>query len=280
MAVPEAIGRRASSALGGAAFRALGRTRAVVARNQARVLGLDCADERVGDSTREAFRLYARYWYDTFRLRAMAPEMINAHTDVIDLHHVDAALAAGKGCLAVLPHMGNWDLAGRFFAVNGYRVASVAEELEPRRLFELFSRHRRELGIHIIPLADTARIRPKLERLLSENWIVALLADRDLTGRGVEVEMFGAPRRVPAGPALLSLTTGTPLLVGSVYTTQGGWRIELGPPLSSARSGDLGADVRALSQRMATAFERAIVKQPADWHLFEAGWPEDGACAT
>jgi KDO2-lipid IV(A) lauroyltransferase len=279
MAVPERIGRRAAAALGDAAFRRLGRMRAAVARNQARVLGLDPADERVRASTREAFRLYARCWYDSFRLRAMSPAAIHAHTDVRDFHHVETALAAGQGCIAVLPHMGNWDLAGRFLAANGHRVASVAEELKPHRLFELFSRHRRELGIHILPLADTARLRPKLERLLSENWVVALLADRDLTGRGVEIEMFGAPRRVPAGPALLSLTTGTPLLVGSVYTTRDGWRIEVSPPLAATRSGDLRTDVQALSQQIATAFERAIVKQPADWHLFEAGWPETDAAA-
>lgn len=271
--VPEGAGRRISRALGDAAFRVLGRMRAAVAGNQARVLGLDPADERVQASTREAFRLYARCWYDSFRLRAMTPEEIDTHIDVRDFQHVEAALAAGKGCLAALPHMGNWDLAGRFLAVNGYRVASVAEELKPYRLFELFTRHRRELGIDILPLTS-AHIRPELERLLADNWVVALLADRDLTGRGVEVEMFGAPRRVPAGPALLSLTTGTPLIVASVYTTARGWRIEVGPPLSPPRTGDLHTDVQELSQRMATAFERAIVKQPADWHLFEAGWPE------
>jgi phosphatidylinositol dimannoside acyltransferase len=121
-----------------------------------------------------------------------------------------------------------------------------------------------------------ARIGPQLQQLLSENWVVALLADRDLGGRGVVVEMFGAARRVPAGPALLSLTTGTPLVVGSVHTTPDGWRIEVDAPLAADRTGDLRADVRALSQRMATAFERAIVERPADWHLFEAGWPETG----
>ena len=33
---------------------------------------------------------------------------------------------------------------------------------------------------------------------------------------GVEVEMFGATRLLPAGPAYLSLVTGTPLSVASV----------------------------------------------------------------
>ena len=66
---------------------------------------------------------------------------------------------------------------------------------------------------------------------LGENRMVALVADRDFTGRGVEVEMFGAARRMPAGPALLSLTTGAPLIVTPTYTTPDGWRIEIREPL-------------------------------------------------
>lgn len=270
--LPEWLGRRVFAACGRLAYRRLDGVRAVVAANQARVLGLDVDDERVRMSTREAFDLYARYWYDTFRLHALSPEEVNARTEMVDVHNIDRALERGAGCIAVLPHMGNWDLAGRWFALNGYPLAAVAEELKPARLSELFLRHRQELGIRIIPLTKNGHVGQQLKQLLSENWVVALVADRDLTGRGVPVEMFGAVRSVPAGPALLSLTSGAPIVVCPVSTLPEGWRIRIGPPLEYEPTGVTRTDVAELSRMMAAEFERAIAARPADWHLFQPGW--------
>jgi KDO2-lipid IV(A) lauroyltransferase len=275
MGLPERLGRRVFSAVAGMAHRRLDGVRETVARNQARVLGLEPGDERVALATREAFDLYGRYWYDTFRIRTMSHREVNERTEIVDRQRLDAALAAGSGCICVLPHMGNWDLAGHFLAVNGYPLASVAEELRPARLSELFLRHREELGMRIIPLSKNGHVGQQLKQLLAENWIVALVADRDLTGRGVEVEMFGATRRIPAGPALLSLTAGAPLMVCPVYTRPHGWEIRIGAPVEAPRTGETRADVEALSRAMAQEFERAIAARPPDWHLFQPGWDAD-----
>jgi lauroyl/myristoyl acyltransferase len=272
MSLPERAGRRLFVLMGRLAFRWMPKVRATVIANQARVLGVEPSDPRAVLSAREAFELYARYWFDTFRARVLGPEGLIARTRIVGLEHIDEALAAGGGVLAVLPHMGNWDVAGGVLVARGYRLASVAEELRPRRLFELFLRHREELGIRIVPLTRNGHVGQRLKQLLAENWIVALVADRDLTGRGVEVEMFGARRRVPAGPALLALTTGAPLMVCPVATLEDGWEIRIEPPLRIEPSGDLRADVEALSRRMAEGFERAIAARPTDWHLFQPGW--------
>jgi KDO2-lipid IV(A) lauroyltransferase len=272
MRLPEKRGLRVFSAVAGLAYRRLDGVRRTVAENQARALGLEPRDPRVGVSTREAFDLYARYWFDTFRLREMPPAEVNARTLGLDFHHIDEALARGKGCICVLPHMGNWDLAGHYLAINGYRIASVAEELRPARLSELFLRHREQLGMRIIPLTRDGHVGQQLKQLLAENWVVALVADRDLAGRGVEVEMFGERRRVPAGPALLSLTSGAPLCVCPVYTLPNGWSVRIGAPLEIERTGETKRDVVELSRKMAEGFERAIAGNPADWHLFQPGW--------
>jgi KDO2-lipid IV(A) lauroyltransferase len=155
-----------------------------------------------------------------------------------------------------------------------YPLAAVAEELRPARLSELFLRHREELGMRIVPLTKNGHVGQQLKQLLAENWIVALVADRDLSGRGVDVEMFGATRRIPAGPALLSLTSGAPLLVCPVYTRPKGWTIQIGAPIEIERTGDTRTDVVALSRRMAADFERAIAASPSDWHLFQPGWDD------
>jgi KDO2-lipid IV(A) lauroyltransferase len=277
MALPERIGTRTFEALGRTAYRSLPNLRATVAANQARVLGIDPADERVALATREAFELYARYWFDAFRIRAMTKDEFNARMRMVGVEHVDRALEAGRGCIAVLPHVGNWDAGGHWFGANGYRIAAVAEELKPRRLFELFTRHREELGMRVIGLEKDAHVGTQLKQLLSENWMVALVADRDLSGRGIEVEMFGAPWKVPAGPALLSLTSGAPLLPAPTATLERGWEVRFEAPLEIERTGSLRADVAELSRVMAERFERAIAARPTDWHMFQPWWQDASA---
>ncbi len=273
MTLPEGMGRRLFEQLGRLAHATLAGVRATVATNQAQVLGLDAESSMVRAATREAFDLYARYWYDTFRIRSLPTPEFDRRTRMESIEHIDAALAGGKGCVAVLPHMGNWDVPGHWLALHGYRIAAVAEVLKPPRLAEFFVRHREELGMRIVPLAEGTHVGQRLAGLLAENWVVALVADRDLSGRGVEVEMFGATRRLPAGPALLSITSGAPLLVCPAYTTPDGWHVRIGEPLSIPGTGDTRADVRALSREMARAFERAIAGRPPDWHMFQPAWP-------
>ena len=280
MSLPERTGRRVFETLGRVAHRRLHGVRATVAANQARVLGAEPSDARVDHATREAFELYARFWFDAFRIRTMPEKEFNERIVMIGVENIDRALEAGKGCVCALPHMGNWDAAGHWFGANGYRIAAVAEELRPPRLYELFLRHREELGLRIVGLTKEGHVGQQLKQLLSENWMVALVADRDLTGRGTEVEMFGATRRVPAGPALLSLSSGAPLIVCPVYTRDDGWEVRIEEPLEIERTGVIREDVAALSRLMAERFERAIAAKPTDWHMFQPAWDVSASAAA
>jgi lauroyl/myristoyl acyltransferase len=280
MSLPERAGRRVFETLGRVAYRRLAGVRATVAANQARVLGAEPTDARVAHATREAFELYARFWFDAFRIRTMPVPEFNERVVMIGAENIDRALEAGKGCVCALPHMGNWDAAGHWFGAHGYRIAAVAEELRPPRLYDLFLRHREELGMRIVGLTREGHVGQRLKQLLSENWMVALVADRDLTGRGIEVEMFGATRRVPAGPALLSLSSGAPLVVCPVYTRDDGWEVRIEEPLEIERTGVMREDVAALSRLMAERFERAIAAKPTDWHMFQPAWEEAASKAA
>jgi lauroyl/myristoyl acyltransferase len=270
--LPTTTGRVLFRWAGTAAFHVLPGVRATVAANMAQVLGRPIDDPFVRAATREAFRKYARYWFDAFDVVTWPDERV-VHEFVFEgLDHLSDALAAGTGALAILPHMGNWDAAGRAMAAHGMPVVSVAERLRPDALFSLFLDHRRALGMDIIAL-DEGSVGRQLGAALADNRVVALVADRDLSGRGVEVEMFGRSRRLPAGPALLSLQTGAPIVVADVYETKRGWRCVLHDPIVIEATGDRRADATALTRALAASFERGISASPSDWHLFQPGWP-------
>ncbi len=270
--MPERPGRVVFEVLGRAAHRFLPALRAIVEANQAQVLGREPGDPLVRASTLEAFILYARYWQETFLLAGWRDDEVRERFLVEGFERLERAIDRGRGAILVLPHMGNWDAAGRFMAAAGRPVVSVAEELRPRRLFDLFLEHRRQLGIDIVGLTADGQAGRQLAGALANNRVVALVADRDLSGRGVEVEMFGRPRRLPAGPAMLSIGSGAPLLPAPVYTTAHGWRCVIHGPIEVELSGDRRRDVLALTASMGEVFERAIAAAPADWHLFQPGW--------
>lgn len=271
--LPEGPGRRAFRRAGLLAFELAPDTRAVVARNLSQVLGRRPGDPVVRTATREAFASYARYWFDSFRFAIEPPEAVARRFEAVGAHHLWQALDAGRGAIVALPHIGNWDAAGPWLRALGRPATAVAEQLRPQRLYDLFVENRTSFGVEVLGLGDPGLGRMLASRLGSGS-IVALVADRDLTGRGVEVSMFGRIRRLPAGPALLSLTTGAPLLVTPVFQTDDGWRCVMTPPLQIDPSGDRRADVRALTQRMADEFERSIAAAPSDWHMFQPAWQD------
>ncbi|MFN2590710.1 MAG: phosphatidylinositol mannoside acyltransferase [Actinomycetota bacterium] len=274
MRLPRAAGLRLGELTLLAQMRRSPEQRAIVEANVAQVLGHPAGSPLVKAAVEECYRLYGRYWYETFALRTMPPDEVDRRFVLEGREHIDHALEAGKGLILALPHMGNWDAAGHWLCLQGYRMTAVAEVLKPASVYELFLRHRRALGMGIVPLSDAGKTGRELVRLLGENEIITLVADRDLTGRGVRVEMFGAPRLMPAGPAYLALMTGTPMGAAAVFTTKDGWHCIIEPPLEFTPSGDTRADVTALTQLVAERFERFIAASPTDWHMFQPAWEE------
>ncbi len=122
-------------------------------------------------------------------------------------------LAAGRGVVLALPHSGNWDMAGVWLAQTHGTFTTVAERLQPESLYQRFIAYRESLGFEVLPLSGGDR--PPFEVLcerLRANRVVCLMAERDLTRTGVEVDFFGEPTRMPAGPAKLAIETGAALL--------------------------------------------------------------------
>lgn len=126
----------------------------------------------------------------------------------------------------------------------------------------------------VLGLSDDRKVAEECIRLLSENELIALVADRDLQGNGVIVEMFGEQRRMPAGPALLSLATGCPLMSAACYDTPDGWVTYISPPIEIERTDSLRDDVTTVTRILAAHFERSIGAAPTQWHMFQPAWEE------
>jgi phosphatidylinositol dimannoside acyltransferase len=247
-------------------------------KNLRRVVGPDVSEPRMDHLVGEALRSYSRYWLETFRLPKMDKQAIVERVDAetMGAEHLAAALERGKGAVVALPHMGNWDVSGLWLVAQHGRFATVAERLEPESLFDRFVEYRESLGFEILPLTGGARAPfDVLRERLRENSVVALVADRDLSHTGIQVDFFGEATRMPGGPAMLTATTGAALLPCSMwFTPDGGWGQRINPPLC-VPDGRLRDQVPAITQALAHVFETDIAAHPADWHMLQRLWLGD-----
>jgi phosphatidylinositol dimannoside acyltransferase len=232
----------------------------------------DLDDARLEDLTHAAVRSYLRYWCESFRLPAWPVDDVVRRTRTVDEHLLRDAYAKGRGVVVPLPHMANWDWAGAWACATGMPLWTVAERLRPERLYDEFVDYRTTLGMHILPLSGGGFALPRLEDWVRGGGLVCLLADRDLSRTGVEVELCGTPARMPRGPALLARRTGAPLVPVTLHYVGDELTLTLHEPVPHA-DGDEGL-VRMM-QGVADVFTGAIRAHPQDWHMMQKVFVED-----
>jgi KDO2-lipid IV(A) lauroyltransferase len=274
LALPDRLTGPGAGLLGRVMGLAMRGRRTMLARHLARVHGPGMGESELNRAVDEAFRSYARYWLEIFRLPRETPESLGRSVVVEGFEHVEAASAGGRGVIFVTPHLGNWDLGGAWMAARGYRPATVAEVLEPPELFEWFCAYRRQLGMEIVPVGDGAG--STLLRALGEGRIVGLLSDRDLSGTGVEVEFFGERTTLPGGPATLALRAGVDIIPSTLlFDGPHGHRLIFCPPIIVERQGRLREDIARITQVLAGELESLVRRAPEQWHLLQPNWPSD-----
>lgn len=269
---PERVAVRAFERFGLRSWRRNERRRHVVRANLAPVVPA----ERLDAAVRDAFRSYARYWAETFRMEDVTSAELDRRFRTAGIEHIEKAHAAGRGAVLATPHLGNWDAGGRWVAER-WPLTVVVEVLRPRRLFDRFVAHRRALGMTIIPLQRGGDATGRCLERLAAGDLVALVADRDLSGSGVSVRMFGRTTRLPAGPAVLALRAGVPLIPAAIFMRDDGtWWADVRARIDEGIAAEDPEAVARLTQRLAESFESLIAHAPEQWHAFQPVWADAG----
>jgi len=228
---------------------------------------------------KEGMRRYLRYYCEAFRLPDLGPDDLAERVRAEGDGPIREAMDGGS-VVCFLGHLGNWDLAGAWGSVHLGHVTTVAERLEPEEVFEEFLAFREGLGMTILPLTGGPDVFSALRRALrTPGTIVPLLADRDLTARGVEVEFCGRAARMAAGPALLALAERRPLHPVSIrHERRGdGWGIVITfhPAVEVPATGTTRDRALAMTQECADVLGAVVAEHTEDWHMLQRVFLED-----
>lgn len=232
---------------------------------------------------RDGMRAYLRYYCEAFRLPVLGPDELAARVRVEGDEPVRAVLDDGGSVVCFLGHLGNWDLAGAWGAVHLAPVTTVAERLEPEEVFEEFLAFRTGLGMTIHPLTGGPAPFPLLREAARRRGLIPLLADRDLSRSGVEVDFCGSPARMAAGPAALAIAERRPLFPVSIRHeklpagsgARWGIVITFHPAVADPGTGTTAERVAAMTQACANALGGAVRTHTADWHMLQPVFAKD-----
>ncbi|MEH0632376.1 phosphatidylinositol mannoside acyltransferase [Streptomyces bottropensis] len=273
--LPEPVAVRLGRTIADATWKRRGPLVRRLEANYARVVP-GASPERLAELSRAGMRSYLRYWMESFRLPAWSEERIGSGVTVKDLHLLTDGLAAGRGVVLALPHLANWDLAGAWLTTEiKIPFTTVAERLKPETLYDRFVAYREGLGMEVLP-HNGASAFGALARRLRDGGVVCLVADRDLSASGVEVDLFGEPARMPAGPALLAQQTGALLLPVTLwYDDSPVMRGRVHAPIEVPGTGTRAEKTSVMTQALADAFATGIADHPEDWHMLQRLWLAD-----
>ncbi|MGI8999089.1 MAG: lysophospholipid acyltransferase family protein [Candidatus Limnocylindria bacterium] len=277
VALPSRAGYAVADLAGDAWYRLAPARRRLVAANLRRVCAATNRPTNgrpFRDLVRSAFRNHARYYLEFLRTPHYPVDRIDEIVEVPDWPSFEAALTGGPGML-IGSHLGNFEPFGVFITAHGVHPLAPIEEIRPRALFEFLAARRGGANIELVPLSQARRA---LGARLRAGGTVGIVGDRDLSGDGHPVTMFGHPTTVPIGPAALAVTYRTGLMVGRcLRIAPDRFRMD-GEVLHVPSTGNRRADTTALATRIAACFERDIGEAPEQWFgAFQPFWPDISA---
>lgn len=219
-----------------------------------------------------AFRHDARYYLEVLRVPSLTPAIFERQVIVETPETVEAAFAGGA-VIFVSAHLGPIELPGLYLANrSGRTFVAPMETVDDPPLQAWFERTRGSLGVRIVGLRAARRA---LQAALKAGEPVGIVADRDVAGGGMPIELFRSPAPLPIGPALVAIESGVPLYAVGVRRLADGRVAGRLLPIQVAADGTRRERIAATLRAMAVAFESLITDAPEQWSaVFFPIWPD------
>jgi phosphatidylinositol dimannoside acyltransferase len=273
--IPESWARAAFMRGADLAWRRRGHAVQVLEGNLRRVIGTGADAREVRGLSRTVMRSYARYYLEAFRIQVIPRDRLLGHgmhlKGAQNLELTLDWLKNGRGVIYALPHMGNFEQAGAWVIANGAgSFTTVAERVKPESLYQQFLTFRQQLGFEVLPTTGGPHPFGIMARRLRGGRLVCLVADRDLSETGVEVDFFAETALFPAGPAALAVQTGAALMpVSCWFVGDSDWGAQVHDEIPVPDRGTSAEKATAMTRQLACVFEQAIRQHPQDWHMLQ-----------
>jgi KDO2-lipid IV(A) lauroyltransferase len=254
----------------GRTIQRLGIRRDVVEENL-RIAFPDASGEWIQDIERAAYEHLGREATAMLRLSKLDAKAVIDRTTTVGWEEMEEARSLGRGVILVTGHYGNWEIAAAAVAARGVPIAAIVRRQGNRMVDERLQSLRRNLGVETIYQGQAPS---RVPRVLRANGVVGIVGDQDARKSGIFVPFFGRPASTHRGPALFALRLDAPVFSCLTHRLPGKdahYEVR-GERVNYERTGDLDADVRALTAELALRLERAVRAHPEQYFWFHKRW--------
>jgi predicted LPLAT superfamily acyltransferase len=190
--------------------------------------------------------------------------------------HLIALKQQRRGALLLGAHLGSFE-AMRGMATDTSLPLNVIGYFKNARLINgVLTKLNPALAGRVINVERNMSFVLTLKERIDAGEMVALLGDRvGLGDRVVEVDLFGAPALLPAGPYWLAASLGCPVyLTFGLFTEPNRYDLYCEPFAEriELRRGERDGDARAWAQRYANRLEHYCRMAPDNWFNFYPVW--------
>ncbi|MFM7034454.1 MAG: lysophospholipid acyltransferase family protein [Planctomycetia bacterium] len=207
---------------------------------------------------------------------AHAPRVIRKttwrkHLRIHGMEQIVRTLWLDRPKVVLSGHFGNFELAAYLFGVFGFKMFSVARELDNPLLDRFVNEFRESRGQEILPKKGSA---PDVAIAMERHGAIGLLGDQAAGPRGCWVDFFGRPASVHKAIGVFALSASAPVMVCTATRRGGLFDLDLrlegvaDPATDSPETAGLGP----LSQWYTSLLEKAVRRAPAQYWWVHRRW--------
>ncbi len=194
-----------------------------------------------------------------------------AHVKVVGLEHLTRYKnSSDKGAVIATCHSDNWELMGGAFAQNGIPLVGVAKKQRSEGADKFINEFRTGIGMHITYRSGVR----EMYKMLDDGHFIGLIMDQDV-GRtdGIVVKFFNQATNFVTGAASMSRFRKVPIFPAFMHRNSDGTHtLEVFAPLQVEKTSDKHADLKQMTQRLATLIEQHVRKYPDEWFWLHDRW--------
>jgi Kdo2-lipid IVA lauroyltransferase/acyltransferase len=200
------------------------------------------------------------------------PQNISNIVIVDGAENFDAARRRGKGVLFLTGHMSAWELAPFAHALYGHPLHFLVRPVANRRVDSLINEYRCLSGNQPIEKNRSARV---ILKILNDGGTIGILADHNTDiEESVFVDFFGISASTTSGLARIALRTDAAVVPGFLCwdSAERKYRLQFGPAVELARTGDEDTDVVENTARFTRVIENYVRAHPDQWLWVHRRW--------
>jgi KDO2-lipid IV(A) lauroyltransferase len=219
---------------------------------------------------RESWLNTVRHYLDAIRIGSPS----SPAGSIAGEHHLGRALVEGRGVVLATPHLGAPELGALVLKHAGFDVAVMGGRRSPRPVGSVrrLMRGGRDRSGFTVFAPDLPGLRAASAHLRGGG-ILAIWADVDAPGTGVEVDFLSHRALMPTLPVALALRTDAALIASRAVRVGSGARcaVTLEPALDLPQFGERRERLRTGTELLARAMARCVRSAPEQWYR-EAHW--------